>query len=226
MCLGAAVAAAAFGGLLDFPRDGILGVHSVEAKDYYTRKRVNGRWITGHFPKRSMTAKATPKRLAARFASTASPSPDYPRRSRLAAAPRARPVFAPEPASPEPAASAPPASTPEPLAPPPNDERMMRLRAALQAHAKTLATGSLRPVAGQRQPEPAAPNASTAPDASAGPNASSRPQPAAIAFDLQTGLKRTTFTDGSVLEEEFDVEAVKGRMGSPPKEPRGPGGAP
>lgn len=28
------------------------GIQSAEAKDYYTRKRVNGKWVTGKFPKR------------------------------------------------------------------------------------------------------------------------------------------------------------------------------
>jgi hypothetical protein len=48
-----------------------FGIRAAEAKDYYTRKRINGKWVTGIFPKKGtkqaaeMEAKATAERAAA-----------------------------------------------------------------------------------------------------------------------------------------------------------------
>jgi hypothetical protein len=40
-----------------------LGIAPAAAKEYYTRKRVNGRWVTGRFPKRGAeTARSTSAR--------------------------------------------------------------------------------------------------------------------------------------------------------------------
>jgi hypothetical protein len=78
------------------------------------------------------------------------------------------------------------------------------LRAALESHARTLATGSL--------------SAAPAEDGAGSP---ASPKPRAVSFDLQTGVKRTTFSDGSVLEEEFDIEAMR-QVATQGNEPRGP----
>jgi len=211
-CLGAAVVGAiAFGGFIGAPGDGFPGVSSAEAKEYYTRKRVNGRWITGRFPKRQFVRRAAKRAVVARVA-PAPPSPP-PRPAEISGPPRpTRSAALTQP-------------NPEPLAPPPKDERMLRLRAALQAHARTIGTGSLRtaPAVETRPAAAQAPSAESPPPAE---NAS--PQPTAVSFDLQTGLKRTTFADGSVLEEEFDVEAMKGQVAAPalPAKERAPSTSP
>ena len=41
------------------PLRGVIGISSVNAKEFYTRKRVKGRWITGHFAKKSFGKKLT-----------------------------------------------------------------------------------------------------------------------------------------------------------------------
>jgi hypothetical protein len=195
ICLGAtAVAVAALGGFFDSLPDRTFGVRSAEARDYYTRKRVNGRWVTGRFPKNSAGVRRPP------------PKPDVLRFS-AAAPPPTQPSSSPAPAPASPAPDAPfSASAPEPLAPPPGNEPLLRLRAALESHARTLATGSL-----------AAPSAVEEGSAPPGP-----PRPKAVAFDLETGVKRTTFSDGSVLEEEFDLEAMRNQVAAQGGEPRGP----
>ena len=192
-----AVAVAAFGGFFEGLPDRTLGVRSAEAKDYYTRKRVNGRWITGRFPKDSAgnstgVKRPSPKLDVLRFSATPPADPE-PRPAQ--ASPLARPA-------PDASSSAP---APEPLAPPPGSEPLLRLRAALESHARTLATGSL--------PVPATDEGATAPV---------QPKPTAVSFDLQTGVKRTTFSDGSVLEEEFDIEAMRNQVAAQGNEPRGP----
>jgi hypothetical protein len=188
----AAVAVAAFGGLLEPSPDRSLGVRSAQAKDYYTRKRVNGRWITGRFPKNSAGVKRPPKPEVLRF--SAAPQPDSPPRSAETPVParQASEAFSP-------------AAGPEPLAPPPGNGPLLRLRAALESYARTLATGIL--------PVPATDEGATAPV---------QPKPTAVSFDLQTGVKRTTFSDGSVLEEEFDIEAMRNQVAAQGNEPRGP----
>jgi hypothetical protein len=191
-----AFAVAAFGGFFEGLPDRTLGVRSAEARDYYTRKRVNGRWITGRFPKDSAGKSTGVKRP--------SPKPDVLRFSATPPAdPEPRPAQASPLARPAPDASS-SAPAPEPLAPPPGSEPLLRLRAALESHARTLATGSL--------------SAAPAEDGAGSP---ASPKPRAVSFDLQTGVKRTTFSDGSVLEEEFDIEAMR-QVATQGNEPRGP----
>lgn len=47
------------------PLTGPLGVSPAEAAGFYTRKRVNGRWVTGHFPKAGKAAVRSSRRSRA-----------------------------------------------------------------------------------------------------------------------------------------------------------------
>lgn len=53
-----------------------FGIHPVQARDYYTRKRINGQWVTGVFPKKgtNLEAEMTAKEAAQQDA-PAEPSP-------------------------------------------------------------------------------------------------------------------------------------------------------
>lgn len=206
-----AVATAVLGGFLDVPPDRMPGVSSAEARDYYTRKRVRGRWITGRFPKDGAVAKAAVERPEPKPSSVPKPPSDLRFESALESM-RSPPSQAARPADPTdaaPATAAPVAAATEPLAPPPSDDGMLRLRSALQAHAKSLATGSLPP-----------------PPSEEAPARTDSPEPTGVAFDFRTGLRRTTFTDGSVVEEAFDVAAMKARIVAGGKEPREPSTTP
>lgn len=206
-----AAATAVLGGFVDVPTDRMLGVSSAEARDYYTRKRVRGRWITGRFPKNgAAVAKAAVEKPEPKPASVPKPPSDLRFESALESL-RSPPSQAAKPADAADAApaAAPAAAATEPLAPPPSDDGMLRLRSALQAHAKSLATGSLPP-----------------PPSEEAPARIDQPEPTGVAFDFRTGLRRTTFTDGSVVEEAFDVAAMKARIVSGGKEQREPGTTP
>lgn len=237
----AVVAAATLGGSPHFTAGlPVVGPNSAEAKEFYTRKRVNGRWITGHFAKRpaatrtrkaaqekpargrasaardaasrDTTSKDTTSRDMASVASTTgvastaasiastTASIASPRPARAASSAPERGEVLPErvrETGPEPLEASPSA----PLVAPPNDERMVRLRQALQARANAMTTGSISPPQASR--------------------AASEPQ--SIAFDLQSGVKTTFFSDGTFLKEPFDVAALKGLASAPPPSARQPG---
>jgi hypothetical protein len=116
--------------------DGLLltGAGPADAKDYYTKKRVNGRWINGRFPKRS----------AAR---TSRPEQDTGGAPRV---PASRTATVPAHATPA-GASGSPTSLTAPVAagaaaPAASDsERLDKLRHALQARVNALTTGSVAP---------------------------------------------------------------------------------
>src|SRR3712207_9526579 len=55
---------AVVGGALPLSDLGLVGAGTAEAKGYYTKKRVNGRWITGYFPKRRSTGQNGAKERA------------------------------------------------------------------------------------------------------------------------------------------------------------------
>ncbi|HEX8164807.1 MAG TPA: hypothetical protein VF601_03355 [Beijerinckiaceae bacterium] len=116
-CLAAAFAGA--GWLVVAPS--ALDFGAAEAKDYYTRKRVNGVWITGRFQKRQAGA-AQPSRAA----QPPSSSPEH----RAARPPARFPASSlATPAAPDVAAMRPPAG----------DEGLLKLKAALEARASELA---------------------------------------------------------------------------------------
>jgi hypothetical protein len=179
---------------------GFISVSPAEAKAYYTRKRVNGRWITGRFAK-----KGTAATRIAYGSRSAERSPDASTRvaalsafstpvmSAAAPAPVERPVTAPRhsPASSlaqaGPLAAAAPGSAFE-------DDRLSKLREALQARASALTTGS---VAAQQGLRPG-------------------PEPQSVSLDFKSGTKTTVFSDGTSVTEPFDVAALKGLAAPPP----------
>jgi len=87
------------------------------------------------------------------------------------------------------------------------DERLLKLQAALHAHARTLASDTQR-----ASNVPLAPERLTSPRLLSGP-----PEPKAVSFDFQSGVKTTVFTDGTSVEERFDPASVKGLAGDHPR---------
>ena len=71
ICIHAAFVAALLGTGPSDPFAALFGIGPAQAKDYYTRKRVNGRWITGRFPKRSTGIAKAPADTAKAPADTA-----------------------------------------------------------------------------------------------------------------------------------------------------------
>ncbi len=181
---------------------GLIGAGAAEAKEYYTKKRVNGRWITGRFQKRGASGHSASE---ARMADTRSgPKTGYRAAETLATgrvpatltAPpplEAAPALRPGPGQPSslalPAASPPrePPAAAAPLVPAREGERLDSLRQALQARANTLTTAGVPPEQASRQ----------------------APEPHSVSLDFQTGIKTTLFSDGSMVREPFDVAALK-----------------
>jgi hypothetical protein len=168
--------------------DGLLltGAGPADAKDYYTKKRVNGRWINGRFSKRS----------AAR---TSRPEQDTGGAPRV---PASRTATVPAHATPA-GASAWPTSVTAPVAAgaaaaaaaaASDGERLDKLRQALQARVNALTTGSVAP------PETPRPG----------------PEPHSVSLDFLSGIKTTLFSDGTMVREPFDVPALKSLAAPPP----------
>jgi hypothetical protein len=184
--LRAAICGAVFlgGGAVSSTDVGFVGVGPAEAKPYYTRKRVDGKWVTGRFPKKSAAKKqvASVSRSATRRAKAASVLKEAPATIRVAALPaKAAPVMETPRAAALQAAIRP--STAVPLS---EDDRLAKLGEALRARASTLTTGSI-----------AAPQAL-------------RPEPQSVSLDFRSGTKTTIFSDGTLITEPFDVGALKG----------------
>lgn len=131
---------------------GLSGIAPAQAKEYYTKKRVNGRWINGRFAKRGavkakVAARSAPVREAAPRAAAvrvaeakttstaAAPTP-----AASAPAPAAMPARVEGNGSPQATSAAPAAATP--LA---DDGRMRQLQEALQARTQSLLVTSLAP---------------------------------------------------------------------------------
>ena len=195
-----------------------IGVGTAEARDYYTRKRVNGRWITGRFPRQSSAPDPSqagleqpPTRPQASGQVSAAPSLS------LALEPegglRSRPVLAAATAAQDSLAglleASPSGSTP--LAAAPQDARLLSLQAALYVHAHTLSSEP------ERASGPLPPTALPGP-----PPVPSSPEPKAVSLDFQSGIKTTEFTDGTLVDEPFDPAALKELAGAHPD--RTPGG--
>jgi len=81
-----------------------------------------------------------------------------------------------------------------PLISPSDEQRLSKLREALQARANSLATGSSAPALPLR---PA-------------------PEPQSVTFDFKSGVKTTIFADGTIVEDAFDVAALRGMASAPP----------
>jgi hypothetical protein len=173
---------------------GFIGLSPAEAKPYYTKKRVNGVWITGRFPKRQATEKAE-------------------RQDKKAAAPvrKARPAASvtttasiTAPREPRRGATSAPGAGAAGAVPLVADERLLKLQEALRARASTLTTGIV--------PEPQGHAAPIEPQ----PLAAAEAEPQSVSFDFRSGVKTTIFGDGAVIVEPFDVRSLKGLAAARP----------
>lgn len=168
-----------------------IGVGPAEAKAYYTRKRVNGRWIQGRFASKS-TIKSAAK------SATRSAGKRHARISRSAR--RADEAFSEPAATPaRDVALLSPTTGPRgglatPLVPRSEDERFGQLREALRARASTLTTGTI-----------------ATPQVLQGAL-----EAQSVSFDFKSGTKTTVFSDGTSVAEPFDVGAMKGLAAAPP----------
>ena len=191
------------------------GISSVEAKPYYTRKRVNGEWITGRFAKRHAPARRKALAGPARIRNvTSTAALGTPLRAEAAPAPALETRQAAANPSPAPAASEAAKSPSDALT---ADGRLLKLQEALQARANSLSEGGKAAAPSPLppssvQPLPAAP--ADLVDARAAP---SLREPRSVSLDFKTGIKTTFFTDGASVEERFDVSSLKG-LASPPPE--------
>ena len=176
-----------------------IGITPAGANEFYTRKRVRGRWVTGHFTRRhSGTRRRNVEPEAADRGLQDDPVP-------TTLAPKtnltSKQAIKPEPAPPARAAQvSDPRAASGVAAPLTRDERLLKLQDALHAHARNLASNS-EPASGA--PSSAAGLSSTRP----GP---AEPEPRAVLFDFQSGVKTTVFTDRSKVEEPFDTASMKG----------------
>ncbi len=191
VCLQAALLTAStfgdFGGSPPISR--VIGASSAEAKSFYTRKRVNGRWIAGRFAKRRIAAK---QRAAARTGGRAAigVSGISGATTPLLSGPEAeRPFMDAFVLS----------------ASPPNSEHMLRLEQALKAHAQRLRTAITT--------ERASPADNLIPFVTAAANTSAVATPRVDArsvwLDFDSGVKTTLFRDGTTTEEAFDIQALR-----------------
>jgi hypothetical protein len=196
------------GGAVSTTDLGFVGVSPAEAKSYYTRKRVDGKWVTGRFPKKSFAKKDVAKaeaavsrssRSARRRARAAAETEAAAQETQVAAlrapkAERALPAApAPAVAAASPQQAAPRTTTGVSLIPLSEDERLNRLREALRARANALTTGSIAPIPVVRAPEPQS-----------------------VSLDFRSGTKTTIFSDGTLVTESFDVSSLRGLAGSFP----------
>jgi hypothetical protein len=186
------------GGLTEF------GIKRAEASGFYTRRRVNGVWVTGAFPKSEVDAELRGVRARTEAGPAAPPAPRGPSRPRTRQATRpaepARPVqpvaskaalragspMAELPAGP-PAADA-TASTS--AAPATAEDHRLRLQQALERRAREMAEPGPKP-----------------------------PEPRSVSFDFETGLKTIVFEGDRVVREPFDPDRVRA-LASPGGAPR------
>jgi hypothetical protein len=184
---------------------GFIGVGPAEAKSYYTRKRVDGKWVNGRFPKKSAAKKESARKETARTRSSVRSAKRHARASSAEtesetapASSRVAALSAPKAASGSQAAPA-QGSTTFPAAPRPalgasatlsEEDRLARLREALRARANALTTGSIAAARG--------------------------PEPQSVSLDFRSGTKTTIFSDGTLVTEPFDVGSLKGLAGAFP----------
>jgi len=195
--LAATLAGLAYGSCLTSPTLSAFapGIGAAQAKEFYTKKRVHGRWVSGRFPKKF--AHRSSRRHEARV--EAEPQ-------RVAALPR--PPRPEREARVEPRTQAPLQSQrqPEPQSQPqiqpseaslPREDRLLKLKRALEARAQAIATVSATEVTSSvRSLELSSPKP--------------RSEPRSVSFDFESGLKTTTFSSGHVVRESFDTGTLKG----------------
>lgn len=185
---------------------GFIGVGPAEAKSYYTRKRVDGKWVNGRFPKKSAakkesarkeTAKASYSSRSARRRARAVPveaeRETAPAASRVAALSTPKAASESQAAPPQGSTTFPPAARATvgaSAATLSEEDRLARLREALRARANALTTGSIAAARG--------------------------PEPQSVSLDFRSGTKTTIFSDGTLVTEPFDVGSLKGLAGAFP----------
>lgn len=182
LLLGVAVIGAAMTFMPSTSRMIGVGTGNAEAAQYYTRKRVNGRWVTGRFPKIGGTRASSRQKLArrGRYASLAVTPPA-----------RAEPATASPAVAAKGAAPSAAVATTASLAQPIPQAGLERMRPALEARARSLAsTAGTIVVPLPESPPPTALSARS------------------VTFDLQTGVKTVIFGDGAALTEPFDTSKV------------------
>jgi|tagenome__1003787_1003787.scaffolds.fasta_scaffold20864074_3 hypothetical protein len=196
----AALATGSFGGVDTATL--ALGITPAGANEFYTRKRVRGRWVTGHFTRRhSGTRRRNVEPEARPTADRGLQDDPVPTTLAPKTNLTSKQAIKPEPAPPARAAQvSDPRAASGVAAPLTRDERLLKLQDALHAHARNLASNS-EPASGA--PSSAAGLSSTRP----GP---AEPEPQAVLFDFQSGVKTTVFTDRSKVEEPFDTASMKG----------------
>ena len=199
--LAATLAGLAYGSCLTSPTLSAFapGIGAAQAKEFYTKKRVHGRWVSGRFPKKfahhssrrhQARVEAEPQRVAAL------PRPPRPERE-ARVEPRARPQLQSQ-RQPE----AQPQPQPQPQIQPseaslPREDRLLKLKRALEARAQAIATVSATEVTSSVRPlELSSPKPRT--------------EPRSVSFDFESGLKTTTFSSGHVVRESFDTGTLKG----------------
>ncbi len=172
------------------------GAAVAKSREVFTRKRVNGRWVTGRFSsaeRRTGTSRRFSRRGTARRAApdpVVETAPEPPARPSIAA----RPSFAASPSlatplSPELDRVISTAS----LTPAPAGPSLEHMRSGLEAKARTMVTSA------SEVPVPV-------PDA---PTPAMRLAPLRITFDLERGTKTVTFEDGVAVSEPFDKTRIR-----------------
>ena len=145
-----------------------------EAAEFYTRKRVNGVWITGQFPKKQrVRAKVAPSAAVMAAVTTTGALPSS-ASSGLAPAYDLPPMFQRAMDARQVAAPA------EPLPPnvpvlPTQEGRLLPLQRALEARAKSMVGGA--PLSRAVK---------------------------VVTFNFETGVRTSIYNDGSIAEEPFD----------------------
>jgi hypothetical protein len=176
---------------------------SAQAGEYYTRKRVNGVWMTGRFarqhpvrtaqlqtkteaPVSAPVSEKPPQRVAATVANAGDDlAPAFQRAQQIMRSVAAVPIAIPV------AVSAAAKSTASATAPAPtsvafsDEDRLLPLRRALEARAKIMAV-------------------STVPSSRTPPTRNIK----AVTFNFETGLRTSIYNDGSVVEDHFDPDTT------------------
>jgi hypothetical protein len=175
-----------------------IGVRVANAKEFYTRKRVNGHWITGRFSKRERTRARQSKPGVPKEAQATPVRP--PIAEQPPSLPAIQPIIGEAPLRPEPpgapatVVSAPPLSAEPPLT---TDHRLLKLQEALLARA----AGLTRP-----------PSEEQSPGVQTTGSLAVRSGLRSVHFDFDSGIRTTTLCDGRTMAEPFDT-AVEQRIG-------------
>jgi hypothetical protein len=185
-----------------------IGITPAKAEEFYTRKRVRGRWITGHFTRRHIAKSRRGVEPEARpVADRRFETEPVPTTPASKAEPATERAIKPEPVFPAATAQVGrPAASAEPAAPLTKDERLRELQEALHAHARSLVAN--------------AESASAAPSVNGSLSrhqlSAASSEPKSVSFEFESGVKTTVFTDGTKVEEPFDPASMKGLASARP----------